>query len=134
RDDGHFLGMGEDVLAIARAVVEPAQSLDELGRHIVQADVEDDFLAFLVDLLGDLSRDLLDDLLDTRRMDPPVGYEPLEGNPSYLAAYRVEARDDDGLGRIVYYYFDACESLECADIAALPADDPTLHLVRRQAD
>ena len=119
RDDRHFLGVGEDVLAVARPVMEAAQGFDELGRHIVQADVEDDLLALLVDLLGDLASDLLDDLLDPCRVYATVGDEPLEGNAGDLAANRIETGDDDRLGRIVDDDVDAREGLEGTDIAAL---------------
>ena len=101
------------------------------GRHVVEAEVEDDLLALLVDLLGDLAGDLLDDFLDAGGMDAPVGDEALEGHPGDLAAHRVEAGDDDRLGRVVDDDVDAGEGLEGADVAALAADDAALHLVAR---
>ena len=62
-------------------------------------------------------------------MDAAVGDELGERDPGDLAADRVEARDDDGLGRVVDDQVDAGRLLEGADVAALAADDPALHLV-----
>ena len=56
-DDRHFLGVRQDVLPVAGPVMEAAQGLDEVGRHVVDAEVEDDLLPLLVDLLGDFPSD-----------------------------------------------------------------------------
>jgi hypothetical protein len=58
----------------------------------------------------------------------------LERDARGLAADRVEAGQDDGLGRVVDDDVDAGGLLERADVAALAADDAALHLVGRQAD
>ena len=58
----------------------------------------------------------------------------VEGHPGDLAADRVEAGEDHRLGRVVDDQVDAGRLLEGADVAALAADDPALHLVRRQVD
>ena len=133
-DDGHLLGVREHVLAITRAVVEASEGLDELRRHVVHADVEDDLLALFVYLLSDLPCDLLDDFLDARRMDAAVRDQSLERHAGDLAAHGVEAGDDDRLGGVVDYHVDAGEGFERTNVAALAADDPPLHLVRGQAD
>ena len=82
----------------------------------------------------DLGAGLGDDLLDAARVDAAVGDELGQGDPGDLAADRVEARQDDRLGRVVDDQVDAGGLLEGADVAALAADDPALHLVRRQVD
>src|ERR1051326_2687005 len=48
----------------------------------------------LLDLLVELRLDLLDHLLDARRVDAAVGDEPLQGHPRHLAAEGVEAGED----------------------------------------
>ncbi len=65
-------------------------------------------------------------------MDAAVGDELGDGEPGDLAADRVEARQDDRLGRVVDDQVDPGRLLEGPDVAALAADDPALHLVRRQ--
>ena len=79
----------------------------------------------------DLGAGLGDDLLDAAGVDPAIGDELGEGDPGDLAADRVEARQDDRLGRVVDDQVDAGGLLEGPDVAALAADDPALHLVRR---
>src|SRR6185503_19112367 len=63
-DPGDFLRMLENVLAVGRAVLEPAQELHDLRVHAVDAHLEDRGVAQLDDLLVDLLLDLRDDLLD----------------------------------------------------------------------
>ena len=82
----------------------------------------------------DLGARLGDDLLDPARVDPAVGDQLGDREPGDLAADRVEARQDDRLGRVVDDQVDAGGLLERPDVAALAADDPALHLVRRQVD
>ncbi len=65
-------------------------------------------------------------------MDPAVGDELGEGQPGHLAADRVEGRQQHALGGVVDHHVDAGGLLEGADVAALTADDPALHLVARQ--
>ena len=123
-DDGDFLGMREDILSIAGPEMQPPEGLDEFRRHVVQSQIEDDLLAFLEYLLGDLARHFLDDFLDAGGMDAPVRDEALEGHPRDLAPHRIETGDDHSLGRVVYDDVDAGESLEGPDVASLAADDP----------
>ena len=55
-----------------------------------------------------------------------------EGDLGDLPAERVEAGDDDRLRGVVHDEVDAGRHLERADVAPLAADDPALHVVRRQ--
>ncbi len=119
----------EDVLAVGGAVAEPAEELDQLGVHAGDAQLQQRRLPFLQDLLLELGLDLLDDLLDARRVDAAVDDQPFERDPGHLAAERVEAGEDDRLGRVVDDQVDAGGHLQGADVAALAADDPPLHLV-----
>ena len=68
-------------------------------------------------------------LLDAARLDAPVGDERLERDARDLAAYRVEAGEQHGLGGVVDEQVDAGDRLEGADVAALAADDAALHRV-----
>jgi hypothetical protein len=67
-------------------------------------------------------------------VNPPVLDQLLERHPGDLATQSVERREDDRLRRVVDDEVDAGEVLERADVAALAADDPTLHVVRRELD
>ena len=71
-------------------------------------------------------------LLDAVRVDPPVEDQRLEGEPADLPAHRVEAGQQDRLGRVVDDEVDPGDRLEGADVAALAADDAALHVVAGQ--
>ena len=71
-------------------------------------------------------------LLDPGRVDPAVGDQLLQGEPGDLAADRVEAAQQHRLGGVVDDQVDAGDLLEGADVAALAADDPALHVVAGQ--
>ena len=77
----------------------------------------------------DLGASLGDDLLDATRVDPAVGHQLRQGDPGHLPAHRVEAGEDDRLGRVVDDQIDAGRLLQRPDVAALATDDPALHLV-----
>ncbi len=64
----------------------------------------------------------------------PSHDQPFERHPGHLAAERVEAGEDHGLGRVVDDQVDAGRHLEGADVPSLAADDPPLHLVVGQHD
>ena len=134
RDDCDFLGVKKDILSVTRAEIKPSQGADEFRRHVVQTQVEDDLLALVVDFLGDLPRNLLDHFLDAGRVNPSVGDETLQGNAGDFPAYRIEAGYDHGFGSIVDDDIDAGKGFQGTDIPPLPADNASLHLVRRQAD
>ncbi len=72
-------------------------------------------------------------LLDALRVDPPVRHERLERHLRDLAALGVEAGQHHRVGLVVHEHVHAGQRLEGPDVAALLADDPALHLVRRAA-
>ena len=124
----------EHVLAVARAELQAAERADEFGVQPVDTAVEGGLLAGLVDLLADELLGLVEHLLDASRMDAAVGDERLQRDAADLAAHRIEAREDDRLGRVVDDEVDAGHLLEGADVAAFSADDAALHVVARDVD
>src|SRR5438067_5248648 len=93
--------MDEDVLAVRRAVAEPAEEFENLGVDIGDAEGESGGFAFLEELLIELLTHLLDELLDAGRMDAAVLHEALERDARDLAADRIESGEDDRFGRVV---------------------------------
>src|ERR1043165_5244633 len=91
-------------------------------------------LAFLEQLLIDLLPHLLDELLDAGGVNAAVLHEALERDARDLAADRVEAGEDDRLGRVVDDEVDAGGQLERANVAPLAADDAALPVLARPAD
>ena len=131
---GDFERMVQHILAVARAIEQAAERVDELGMEIVHAGVEDGLLPRLVDLLVDELLGLLIHLLDTRGMDAPIGDEVLHGDTADFAADRVVAADGDAFGRVVDNEVGAGELFEGADVAPLAADDAALELVGGNGD
>ena len=127
-------GVREHVLAVARAVLQAAQDLDQLGVEAADVGLEGRLLAALDDVALELGLGLVVGLLDPRRVDAPVLQQLLERHPGDLAADAVEAGEDHRVRRVVDDEVDAGEVLERADVAALAADDAALHVVGGQLD
>ena len=123
--------MLQDVLPVGGAVLHPADQLHQLGVHAANSDVVHRLLPRLDDALIDVALGLLDDLLDAPRMDAAVGDQALQREAADLAAHRLEARDDHGVGRVVDDDVHPGRRFERADVAALAADDAALHFVGR---
>src|SRR6266478_4208506 len=62
-------------------------------------------------------------------MDSAVGDELFEGETRDFAAYRIEARHNDRIRRVVDDDVDSGGELERANVPALAADDAPLHLI-----
>lgn len=73
-------------------------------------------------------------LLDADRVDPAVLDELGKGHAGDLAAYGVEAAEQDGGRRVVDDDVHAGDVLEGADVAALAPDDAALDVVGGQRD
>src|SRR4051794_1123698 len=124
----------EDVLAVRRAVLQPPEQLEQVRRQARDPRVVGCLVTGLADDEVDLRARLRDDLLDAAGVDPAVGDELRDRDPRDLPPDGVEPGEDDGLRRVVDDQVDAGRLLERADVAALAADDPALHLVARQVD
>ena len=124
----------EDVLPVARPVAQPAEDLHELLVELAAVRLEDGLLARLLHVLLELGLRLVVHLLDPRRVDATVLHQLLERQARDLAPEPVEGREHDRVRRVVDDEVDAGEVLEGADVAALTADDPALHVVGRELD
>ncbi len=126
--------MSCNVLPVARPVTEPSEDLDELLVEVSAVGLEHRLRAGLLDVVLDLGLRLVVHLLDPRRMDAAVLDQLDEGQLGRLAADAVEGREDDRLRRVVDDEVHPGEVLERADVPALAADDPPLHVVGRELD
>ena len=124
----------EDVLAVARAVAEPAEDLHELLVDLAAVRLVDRLLAGLPDVLVELGLRQVVHLLDPRRVDAAVLDQLQQRHPRDLAADAVERREHDGVRRVVDDEVDAGEMLERPDVPTLAADDPALHVVGGKLD
>jgi len=83
-------------------------------------------------VLLELGFGLVIHLLDSGGMDPSILEQLLERHAGDLPADAVEPRQDDRSRRVVDDEVDPGEVLERTDVPTLSADDPALHVVRRQ--
>ena len=121
--------MLQQILTIRRTVLHLTDQTDQFGVQTVNTQVDCGALTHLDDLLLDLLLYLRNHLLDTCGVDTTVGNQLMQSQSSDLAAYGIEARQDDCLGRIINDDLDARCSLQGADVTTLATDDTTLHLV-----
>ena len=84
-------GVVEDVLAVARAVLHPAEQLDYLRVQAVDVGLERGALALGLDGGVDLALGLGDHLLDAGRVDAPVLDELFQRYARDLAPHGVKA-------------------------------------------
>ena len=124
----------EHVLPVARAEPKPAENAHELLVERAAVRLEHRLLAGLAHDVLDLRLRLVVHLLDAGGMDAPVLDQLGQRQARDLAAQPVEGREHDRVRRVVDDEVDAGEMLERADVAALTADDPSLHVVGRQLD
>ena len=133
-DERHFDRMPQHVLAVAGAVVQAAEQVDDSLVEAADAGFLDGFFAESLDLRLDLLLRFGDDLLDPRRMDAAVGDELVERDFGDFAADGVERADDHDAGRVVDDDVDAGGLFERADVASFAADDAALHFVAGNID
>ena len=133
-DMGHLDGVLQHILAVAGAVMQAAQQLLQLRMHASHAGFQSSTLALGADDSVHLPAGLLHHFLNVGGMDTAVGNELLQRQAGHLAAHRLEAGHGDGLRRIVDDQIGTGERLQCADVAALAADDTALHLVIGQGN
>ena len=133
-EERDFARVVQHVLSVAGAELQASHQSQHFGVEVVEPELERRRFAFLADGFLHLGLDLLDDLLDARRMDAAVGDEPRDGLARDLAAERIERRQDDRARRVVDDELDAGGLFERADVASFAADDPPLHVVARQID
>ena len=122
----------EHVLPVGRAEPQPTQRPDQGRVQPRDARALGGVVAGRVGPLLRPGQGLGVRLLDPLRVDPTVRHERLERDLGDLAALRVEAREHHGVRLVVDEHVHAGQRLEGPDVAALLADDPALHLVRRQ--
>ena len=90
RQPRHLDRVGEHVLTVAGAELEPAQELDQLGVNGVDVGLEQGLLTLLDDVVIDLRLGLVVGLLDAGRLDAPVHEQLLERELRDLATNAVE--------------------------------------------
>src|SRR3972149_3180763 len=86
-------------------------------------------LAVLSEAVFNLLLDLIDDFLDTTRMNPAVGHQTLQSLAANFSPDRIEARNNDRFWGIIDDEVPSRSHFQSPDVPAFPADDPPLHLI-----
>ena len=129
---GHLHAVGQGVLAKAGAVLQAADELDEVGVQAVDAKLHHGTLALPLHLQLKVVAALLHRLLNAGGVDAAITDQALQRHAGNLAAGLVKGGQGDGLRGIIDDKIHAGGSFQRADVAALTADDPALHLVAGQ--
>ena len=124
----------QHVLSIAGAVMEPSQHFYKLRMEIPDAAFKHHALTLCLDGRFHLPAGLFHHLFDVGGMNPAVGNQLFQRQPGNLPPYRFKAADGDRLRRVVNNQIHARQRFNGADIAALAADDSSLHLVIGQGN
>ena len=91
----------EDVLPVAGPVPQPAEQGEQLRVYVGQPDLHHRVLGRPQAQPLDLVPGEVEYLLDAVRVDPPVEDQLLQREPADLPAYRIKARQQYRLGRVV---------------------------------
>src|SRR5579875_2131315 len=106
-DKRRFDRMHQNVLCIAVSVFEHAEQFRQFGMDAMDTNFDECALSGFLDRFLNLLFGLAHHLLDSPRMDSPVGDQPFERNAGDFSANRIVARDHDGFGGIVDDNIDA---------------------------
>src|SRR5918999_5285529 len=119
----------EYVLTVRRSVAQAPEQRDQLGMHVRDAELDESVLARPHAQLLHLVLAAVVDLLDALGVDAPVEDEFFQREPADLAADRVKAAQQHGLGGVVDDEVDPRRRFERTDVPAFAADDEPLHLI-----
>ena len=131
---GDLNGVVQNVLTIGGAVLLTAQNLHQLGVQVVHAGFVAGAFTLFPDGAVNLLAGLLHHVLNAGGVNPPVRNELFQRQPGDLPADGIKAGDGDGFRRVVDNQVNAGNGFQGADVPALPADNPALHLVVGQGD
>ena len=124
--------MGQSVLTKAGAVLQPADQLDQVGVQAMDAQLHHRTLALALHLQFQIVAALFHRLLDAGGVDTAIADQTLQRHAGHLAAGLVKGGQGDGFRGIIDDQIHAGSGLQCADVAALAADDAALHLIAGQ--
>ena len=126
--------MFEQILTVAGAKAELSQRFEEGFGQVVYAHVESRLGTRFADEFFDILAGFLIDLFDAPRVDASVLDQALQGVLGDFAAERVKAREHDHARGVVDDYLHAGDHLEGTDIAAVPADNSSFHIIGGDVD
>ena len=90
-DVAHLHAVLEDVFAVAVAVLQPAQELDQLAVHAAHSGFHGGALALFEDGLFHLFVGAFDHVLYSGRVNAAILHKPANGDPGHFSADRIEA-------------------------------------------
>ena len=123
-----FHRMLKNILTIAVPVAQRTDKTRQLPVHPVDSQLEDRLIADLHNGLIQLLGYLIYYFFNAARLNTAILHQDFQRLPRNLTAYRVEARNGDRIRRIVNDQVNARRLLDRLDVAALTADDASLHI------
>ena len=129
RDRRHLERVLEEVLSAAGVVAHATDEAGESRMEVRDPDGIGGFQSLLLDQAVDLLGDLLDDFLDSRRVNSSVLDQRFERASCNFAPDRIERADHDDPGRVVDDHVHACRLFERADVAPLATDHASLDVI-----
>ena len=126
--------MLEDVLPVRRPVAQRAEHRDERWMEVGDAYLGHRIFGRPQTLRLNLTLAPLVYFLDAGGMNAAIRHQLGQRHPGRLSPNRIEAGQQNCFWRVIDHHVDAGHLFERPDIAALPTDDPTLHVVSREVD
>src|SRR5262249_8830554 len=123
-----FYRMHQDILAVAVAVLQHAEQLEQFRMEAVYPQFEHGALTSFSYRLFHLLLGFLHHCLNPRGVDATVGNEALEGDPGNFPTNGAVARDQYRLRCVINNEVHPRGRLDRADVPPLPADDSPLHV------
>ena len=133
-DECDFDRMPENVLAIAGAIVEAAEQIDDAFVEAADLGFLNGFLTVAANILIDFLLCFGDEFFDAGRVNAAIGDEFVERGPSNFAADGIESTDDYDARRVIDDHVDAGCFFEGANVAAFATDDAAFHFVAGDVD
>ena len=126
---GNLKRMVQNILAVASAVTQPPQKLNQFGMNSIDAGLNDGALTLLLNRRLHLTAGFINCFLNAGGVNTSIRDQALQRNAGHLAAHGFKAGKRDGLRRVVNDKVYAGHRFNRTDIAALTADDAALHFV-----
>ena len=124
--------MLQRILTVGRAIFQLTQRFDNFRMNVANPDfIHCRFAGFTDRMIHFLLRFLIE-LFDTSGMNTPINDELLQGDTRFFTTYRIKARQDNSLRRIIDNQVHTGHLFKGTNIAPFSSDDASLHFVIRQ--
>ena len=124
--------MVQHILTIAGTIFQAAQQLNQFGVQTMHSDSKGCLFAGFLNLLLNLFLCLFNHFLNAGRMNTTIINQFFQSETGNLAAYRIEAGNNNSLRSIIDNQIDAGKGFQSTDVTAFTTDNASLHLITRE--